>query len=126
MNSKVGLTDRLARFVLILTAVAASSWLLIHYPNWTAERAARAFCTGVRPGADMSAIIHQFEIDVGFERSPNSKVSVRHYGFPDPGFAKDSHTFVFPGFMLDKAECIIGVDKDGKATSMKHIEMLYD
>ena len=104
-------------FVKIVIAIISVPVILIvldRYANWSAEREAQVFCDAIEPGSDISLAITKFEKKVG-------KKDALHYRSAEDNV----HTFLFPGFMFDKADCSVSVTPDGKTIS-KYSQMLYD
>jgi hypothetical protein len=108
-----------------LIAIPGTLIAFVWYANRSAEREAREFCDGIAQGTDIALAIAKMEKQTGFEKRAGEKTSVRHVGFPDEGLAKNSHTFIYPGFIFDKAECTVWLDQNGKVTS-SFSKMLYD
>ena len=102
-----------------IVCVPALLYAGLWYANWSAERSAQVFCDGIPLGSDITLEIVKFEKEIGFRQEPGGKVSVRHYGFPQEGFSKDRHTFLFNGFWYDKAYCDVSIGPDGKVTAKK-------
>lgn len=115
----------LVKAAITLSCVPGLLFGYIWYANWTAESEARVFCERTRLGADIGFTVIEFEHEIGYRKVPGGKVSVRHYGFPEQGFAKDKHTFLFNGFMFDKAYCDVSLNPDGKIIG-KQSFILYD
>ena len=88
--------------------------LYIFLANWNAERRARAFCEEIQVGSDISVAIKRFEKEIG-------KPDILHYG----GSESKGEDFLFLGAMLDKADCSVATDEQGKVIS-KITYMLYD
>ena len=117
VNKKDPVRRRYSMFVKSAFAIISVPVILIalvEYINWSAEREAQAFCDAIEPGSDISLAVTKFEEKLG-------KRGALHYGsVEDKG-----HTFLFPGFMFDKAVCGVSVASDGKAIS-KYSQMQYD
>lgn len=111
--------------MLILIALPGILCASIVYANARAETDARDFCERLPLGADIVLEIEKFERDIGFKKAPGGKVSADHHGFPDEGFTKNQHTFLFKGFMLDKGYCVVSLAADGKITA-KNSSFMYD
>ncbi|NHZ44669.1 hypothetical protein [Massilia aquatica] len=94
----------------LLSVLCASIW----YANASAEKEAWNFCERMPLGSDIHSEIEKFEKDIGYHKVPGGRVSASHYGFPEAGFANNKHTFIFKGFMLDKAYCDVSLTDDGK------------
>lgn len=107
----------LVKCVIGILIVPGAILAFVGYANWSADRAAQVYCDGIPLGSDISVEIEKFENRIGYKKEPGGKVSVRHYGFPDAGFPKDSHTFIFNGFMFEKAYCDVALSPDGKVKS---------
>ena len=80
--------------------------------NWRAEKKAESFCQSVARGADVAAMARNFEKSL--EQSAGEQ-HILHYEADDAA----SHTFLFEGFMFDKAACRVAMDKDRKAVSVR-------
>jgi hypothetical protein len=96
----------------VALGLAVLAGLLVGVPagmNWNAEKKAGAFCESVKRGADVSAMAANFEKNL--EKSAGERIL--QYDADDAS----SHTFLFEGFMFDKAACRVAMDKDRKAVS---------
>jgi hypothetical protein len=129
MSNAPSLNKRIARTLvksaIILICVPGILLGYIWYANAAAEMNARVFCDGIPVGSSITSEIAKFEKDIGYRQEPGGKVSVRHYGFPQEGFSTDSHTFLFYGFMSDRAYCDVSLSADGKITARNSF-MQYD
>lgn len=110
------MTKQLIKGALFLLSLLGIVCAYIWYANESAEKDAWYFCERMSLGSDIAAGIEKFEKATGYKKAPGGKVSALHYGFPQEGFAKNKHTFIFKGFMLDKAYCDVSLTADGKIT----------
>jgi hypothetical protein len=118
MEDQPGLTRRISRELLkillgVVIGLAMLAGLAYGVPagmNWNAEQKARAFCDGVKRGADVAAMAANFDKSAGEQH-------ILHYEADDAS----SHTFLFEGFIFDKAACRVVMDKDHKAVSIQVI-----
>ncbi|HEX7641831.1 MAG TPA: hypothetical protein VF472_06410 [Burkholderiaceae bacterium] len=78
--------------------------------NWNAEKRAKSFCQAVKSGADVAVMVGNFE--KGLEQGAGER-RILHYEAEDAS----SHTFLFEGFMFDKAACRVAMDKSHRAVS---------
>ena len=124
-KSMKNIARKAMKVAITLITVISSVALLILYSNWSAEKDAQSFCHGVPLGSDITVEIMKFETKIGDKLEPGGKVSVRHYGFPEEGFPKGHHSFLFKGFMFEKAYCDVSLDENGKVVS-KRSYMQYD
>ncbi|NHZ67043.1 hypothetical protein [Massilia genomosp. 1] len=129
MSAAQNPSRKIVRILLIAVAVIILMpgifLAFIWYANVAAEKNARMFCEGIPIGSDISLEIAKFEEAIGYKKKPGGKVSVHHYGFPQKGFSKDRHTFLFDGFMFDKGYCEVTLNAAGKVMS-KNSSMQYD
>ncbi|HEX5685239.1 MAG TPA: hypothetical protein VFY73_14545 [Ideonella sp.] len=104
--------------ILGVLALPASciTWTVVANP--IAEWRAHTFCDNVQIGADLGPIVTAFDREYP---GSNGKVSVWHYESADfPG-----HRFMFPGAWMDRANCDVEVDQQGRVVS-KTEYMTYD
>ncbi|WP_157778543.1 hypothetical protein [Massilia violaceinigra] len=124
-ESKKDVVNSLLKVAIGIIVVPGAVLAFVWYSNWSAERSARVYCDGIQLGSDISVEIEKFEKNIGFEKEPGGKVSVRHYGFPQERFPMGQHTFLFNGFMFEKAYCDVSLSPDGKVTA-KNSFIHYD
>lgn len=79
----------------------------LFYPNWSAEREAKAFCDEIAIGSDVSLAV---------ERAKEKRIFFGDF---------QGYTFYFPGLVFDKAVCEVSVDANRKVISKASI-MEYD
>lgn len=106
--------NKIMKIVLFVILILSIFPAIVSYSNWSAENEAKALCDDIEIGLNVSPVITKFEKKIG-------KKNTLHYEF-DEG---NGHRFLFPGFMFDKAQCTVQLNKNGKIIS-KYSEMLYD
>lgn len=78
--------------------------------NWSAEKKAGAFCESIKRGTDVTALAANFQKNAGEQH-------IVQYEAEDAS----SHTFLFEGFLLDRAACRVTMDGGHKAVSVHTI-----
>ncbi|MDQ1834515.1 hypothetical protein [Massilia scottii] len=124
-ESKKDVVYSVLKVAIGIIVVPGAALAFVWYSNWSAERSARVYCDGIQLGSDISVQIEKFEKNIGYKKESGGKVSVRHYGFPQERFPMGQHTFLFYGFMFDKAYCDVSLSPDGKVTA-KNSFIHYD
>jgi len=99
----------------VMFGLALMAGLLFGIPagmNWHARKQAEEFCSGIKRGADLTALA------AGFDKAAGEQ-HILHYEADDGA----SHTFLFEGFMFDKAACRVAMDKNRKAVSAQLVDV---
>lgn len=109
-RSMLKFSRQLLKILLAMVIVLGLIMAIPEFMNRRAEASAQAFCTELKPGSEIAWAVARFETAEGGRDS-------MHYAGADG----KSHSFVFPGFVFDRAYCEVELDANGKVKAVQAV-----